>query len=106
MNGGRTALMSEMIGGEEGIAMAAQILTHMSGSEEDRIRYEDELIYELDMNTRFRQAESQGRSKGKLEGKQEIALQMLTKGYSFDDVIEITGFSKEDLEELKQKSKQ
>ena len=38
--------------------------------------------------------------KGKLEGKLEIALKMLKKGISIDDISDIIGLTKEQIERL------
>ncbi len=43
----------------------------------------------------------EGKSEGKIEGKVEVARTALRKGFSVDDVTEITGLSKETVMELK-----
>ncbi|RWR11863.1 hypothetical protein QNH23_00030 [Siminovitchia fortis] len=44
-----------------------------------------------------------GREEGRMEGKKEIALQMLQKGLSIDLIVEITQLDKEEIEKLRDK---
>ena len=43
--------------------------------------------------------------KGKLEGKLEDAEKMLKKGFSVEDIMEITGLSEKEIMAIKEKSK-
>ena len=43
----------------------------------------------------------QGRQEGKQEGKLEDARRMLEKGYPLEDIREITGLSRDEVEKLK-----
>ncbi|UMZ74731.1 hypothetical protein [Natranaerofaba carboxydovora] len=43
--------------------------------------------------------EKRGKEKGREEGKKEIAKQMLEKGYKINEIIEITGLTKEEVSE-------
>jgi hypothetical protein len=48
-----------------------------------------------------KQGRQQGKQAGKLEGKLEDARRMLEKGYPFEDICEITGLSRDEVEKLK-----
>ena len=43
----------------------------------------------------------EGKAEGKAEGKNEIAINLLKKNYPIEEIAEITGLSKEDIEKLK-----
>ena len=38
-----------------------------------------------------------GKNEGKLEGKLEVAKKLLAKGFQIEEIIELTGLTKEDL---------
>ena len=44
---------------------------------------------------------AEGQAKGKAEGKTEIATNLLKKDYSIDEIVEITGLTKEEIEKLR-----
>ncbi len=52
------------------------------------------------MQQGMQQGIQQGMQQGVQEGKQEDAKIMLQKGYPIDDIIEITGLSKEEIQKL------
>jgi predicted transposase/invertase (TIGR01784 family) len=52
-----------------------------------------DLINSLD--TKFREGKMEGKIEGKMEEKLEIAKTMLTKGFTIETVIKITGLTKE-----------
>ena len=62
---------------------------------------EDELLVR---NTRDefvrREALAEGLAEGEAKGKTEIAINLLKKNYPVDEIVEITGLSKEDIEKL------
>jgi predicted transposase/invertase (TIGR01784 family) len=45
--------------------------------------------------------EAKGRAAGKIEGKEEAARKMFVKGFSFEDIQDITGFNTEILEKIR-----
>lgn len=67
--------------------------------------YDKEKIEQKIMNTRLLDAELKGKEEGKKEGIQqrniEIARNMLKKDININDIIEITGLTKDQIEELK-----
>jgi len=62
---------------------------------------EDEMLVR---NTRDefvrREALAEGLAEGEAKGKTEIAINLLKKNYPVDEIVEITGLSKEDIEKL------
>ena len=62
---------------------------------------EDEMLVR---NTRDelvrREALAEGKTEGLAEGKTKIAINLLKKNYPVDEIVEITGLSKEDIEKL------
>ena len=67
--------------------------------------YDKEKIEQKIINTRLLDAELKGKEEGKKEGIQqrniEIARNMLKKAININDIIEITGLAKDQIEELK-----
>ena len=63
---------------------------------------EDELLVR---NTRDefvrREALAEGKIEGLAEGKTEIAINLLKKDYSIEEIVEITGLTEEEIEKLK-----
>ena len=53
------------------------------------------------INQGIQEGEVLGLQKGKIEGKIETAKKMLSKKYTVQDIVELTGLSKEQIEELK-----
>ena len=47
---------------------------------------------------------AEGITKGKAEGKVEIAIKLLKKKYSINDITELTGLSSEEIQKIKKKS--
>lgn len=75
--------------------MAADVLTELSKSEEERIQYENELIYELDVNTRIYYAEkaaaeaaAQTATKAVKKEKNLQFLELIRSGYSLEEIEE------------------
>jgi predicted transposase/invertase (TIGR01784 family) len=85
---------------------ALTVLEVMNFSQEEREAYEDHLKWlRIEANT-LKKYENKGREEGREEGiKQErikIAQSMLKKGFAIEDIAEVTGLSKEEVEKLKQ----
>ena len=51
--------------------------------------------------TTAKKLRQEGKLEGKLEGKREDAKKMLMKGYPIEDIMYITGLSREEVEKLK-----
>ena len=51
----------------------------------------------LDKNTALDNAKKQGMEQGLKQGKKETAKNMLKKGFSINDIIEITGLTEEEI---------
>ncbi len=43
----------------------------------------------------------EGKKEGKLEGKLEVTKNLLTKGFSVEDIVEVTGLERDKIEEIK-----
>ena len=77
-------------------------------SEEDYQRYEDSLKYYRDLKNSFDTARDEGRQQGLEEGIKEgikegiatVALNALKKGMDLNDIVELTGLTKEQIESL------
>ena len=66
---------------------------------------EDEMLVrntrdELVRRDALAEGKTEGLAEGKAEGKAEIAINLLKKNYPVDEIVEITGLSKEDIEKL------
>lgn len=88
----------------KGIQSAADKLAICNMSEEQRLDYEHyltDLSYEASMlDTRFLEGEIKGKAEGKAEGKQEIAKTLKTRGFSSQEIADITGVPLDEIESL------
>lgn len=66
------------------------------------LSYEDSLKYYRDLKNSLDTARGEGKIEGKLEGKLEIAKRALKKGYSINDITEITGLSEDEIKGINQ----
>ncbi len=66
---------------------------------EERLRADENYAYELAV--KFEKGIEKGLDLGKLEKSLETARKMKDKGFSIDDIIEITGLTKEELSKNK-----
>ena len=62
------------------------------------LSYEDSLKYYRDLKNSLDTA----RGEGKIEGKIEIAIKALKKGFSINDIIELTGLSEDEIKGINQ----
>lgn len=62
--------------------------------------YEDSLKAYRDFKNSIDTAREEGEIKGKIEGKTEVASNLLKKGFSLDDIAEITGLTTQDISSL------
>lgn len=97
--------ISEMTGKPEelynqvlGDLFAAAELAKMS-VEEQRI-YTKIMTTEIDIRERIKEGIEEGREEGGQEKALEIANKMIAKGFSIEDIAELTGLSKEDIIKL------
>ncbi len=51
------------------------------------------------------EGKKEGKREGKLEGKLEVTKNLLTKGFSVEDIVEVTGLEREQIEEIKSEIK-
>jgi len=66
------------------------------------LSYEGSLKYYRDLKNSLDTARGEGKIEGKLEGKLEIAKRALKKGYSINDITEITGLSEDEIKGINQ----
>jgi len=88
----------------QGIDRARSILAYEKLSDVEKFEH-DRLVEEYrnresEILTAFTDGEFKGRTEGKMEGKMEIALKMLKKGISIEEICELTGLSKQQIVEL------
>jgi predicted transposase/invertase (TIGR01784 family) len=105
-------ILNSIINRKEGIEMAAKVLDEISKSEQERIQYESELIFDLDERSRLYSARKEGLQKGKQEGLQEgkqegkqeglleAAKNFLKIGIPIEQISEGTGLSISEIESL------
>jgi predicted transposase/invertase (TIGR01784 family) len=63
--------------------------------------YEDSLKYYRDIKASLDTKYEEGMIKGKIEGKVEIAKNLLNKGFSISEIVDLTGLSKAEIETIK-----
>jgi predicted transposase/invertase (TIGR01784 family) len=85
------AKINEIAGRVEGIAMAGGVLLNISRNEVERARLESEYKGKLDLQTKLVDAKREGRQEGRRDGVEQTARNALAKGYTFEQVHDITG---------------
>jgi predicted transposase/invertase (TIGR01784 family) len=90
-------LVNEIIKSEEGITMAGQVLLSISKDEKERARLTSEYKFAVDLQSKIVDAERNARRVEKIE----IARNALQKNMSIDDIIDITGLTREEVESLR-----
>jgi predicted transposase/invertase (TIGR01784 family) len=93
-------IINRIIGRKEAIRMATDILEVISKDEKERVRYENELFFDLDQRSRVNGARREGRMEGVAEERINIARKMLKRNRPLDEIIEDTGLSYEEIENL------
>jgi predicted transposase/invertase (TIGR01784 family) len=63
--------------------------------------YEDSLKYYRDLKNSLDTAKEEGREEGREEREMEIAKKALAKGMSVDDIIDLTGLTREQIQQMK-----
>ena len=91
-------LVNEIIEFEEGIAMAGQVLLNISKDERERARLTSEYKFAVDLQSKMVDARRSLR--------EDIARKMLKRNRPIDEIIEDTGITREELEELSQQMEQ
>jgi len=89
---GKRELVNEIIKVEEGIAMAGQVLLHISKDERERARLTSEYKYAVDLQSKTvdaRRAE-----------KREIASNMMADGEPIEKIMRYTSLTREEVESL------
>ena len=81
---GKRYKINEIMEQEEGIAMASEVLIHISKDEIEQARLESELKYELDTQSNLSWAER----KGHLDEKQKV-VDLLRSGKSLEEIIKV-----------------
>ena len=90
-------LVNEIIEIEEGIAMAGQVLLHISKDERERARLTSEYKFSVDLQSKMVDTERRVRS----EERTEFARILLRRNRPLEEIMEDTGFSEEYIESLR-----
>lgn len=85
-------LVNEIIKVEEGIAMGAQVLLTISKDEKERARLTSEYKFAVDLQSKMVDA--------RRGGIEEVARKLLGVGDSIEKVIDVTGLTREEIENL------
>jgi len=83
------------------IDKAEQKLSEINMSEEERKRYEKYLINFIRDRDVLNTARIEGEIKGKIQGKEEIAIEMIKEGETNEKIKKYTGLSDERINELR-----
>jgi predicted transposase/invertase (TIGR01784 family) len=88
--------VNEILGHEEGIAMASQVLVSISRDEHQRSRLLSEYKFIVDTQSKVVQAERDGRREEMIKE----AEKMKKRGIHIDQIVEYTGLSAEEIAKL------
>ena len=81
--------------------MAGEVILDLSRDEAEYFRLMSEYKYEVDMQSARVSSERKGRAEGRAEGVIDTARNALAKGYSVEQVCDITGLDPETIARLK-----
>jgi predicted transposase/invertase (TIGR01784 family) len=90
-------LVNEIIKVEEGIAMGAQVLLHISKDEKERARLTSEYKFAVDLQSKMVDARRGGSDERALA----IVQNMLKRNRPIDEIVEDTGVTREEVEGLR-----
>ncbi len=91
-------ILNSIIGKNGGIDMATKVLSEISKSEQERIQYECEMLWELDKNSR----ESYLAARAKMDEKYSVAKNLLSIGLPIDQISKAVGLPIQDIQSLTQ----
>ena len=92
----RISMQSELdINDKKAIIYLFDVLSANMLSDVEREKYGEEMYMLLNPMDRF--LENKGRKEGRKEGKVDVARNLLERGFSVEEVVEITGLSKKDI---------
>jgi predicted transposase/invertase (TIGR01784 family) len=97
---GKRGKINEIIACEEGIAMASEVLLTISKDEKERAWLVSEEKYLLDTQSKVVHAKREGLQKGRQEEKLEVARNLKTIGLPIGQIIQATGLTEEQINEL------
>ncbi|OCL26022.1 transposase [Orenia metallireducens] len=87
------------------IEKAIKVLDAMYLNEDERELYEARLKWLRDEEMALKKAEEKGREEGRREEKKEMVNNLLKLGVEIDKIVEASGLSKEEIEDLKESNK-
>ena len=82
--------------------MATELLQTISRDEIERARFRSRRMFRMDMEHSIIAARDEGEMKGRIEGRIDVAKNMLDIGYPEDEIIKVTGLTREEVENLRE----
>ena len=79
---------------------AREELAYLSGEENFQLLVYDRAMFLMDQDAREKKGFANGKAEGLADGKKEIAKKMKVKNIPIDEISELTGLSKEEIEKL------
>ena len=92
--------VNEVIASKEVLQMAGNRLMSISQDERERAVFRSRRMYQTDLQSDLATAEDRGRAAGRLEGKLEIARNLIKMGISSEQISEATGLTLPEIENL------
>ena len=94
-------LVNEIIESEEGIAMAGQVLLHISKDERERARLTSEYKYAVDQQSKEVDAKRKGVLEGAKNKAMEIVRNALLMNMPTEDIVRLTGLTVAEVDHLR-----
>ena len=82
------------------LKQARRELEHLSGDPDFKRLLESRAGFLRDVDAKMYVSKEEGKQEGKQEEKEEIAKKLINKGMSIEEIVEITGLTKEEIEKL------
>ena len=93
--------VNKVIESKEALQMAGNLLMSISQDERERAVFRSRRMYQTDMESDIATAEDRGRKNGRREAKFEVARNLLKINLPFNQIVDVTGLTIEELESLK-----
>ena len=92
--------VNKVIDSKEALQMAGSLLMSVSKDEREQAVYRSRRMYETDMQSNLATDEDRGEQRGEQRKAFAIAMNMLKRNRPIDEIIEDTGLTREEVENL------
>ena len=92
--------VNKVIESEEVLSVAGELLMSISQNERERAIFRSRRKFQTDLQSDLATAEDNGERRGRIEGKKEIAQNLLKMGFPLEQIVAATGLTQAEIEKL------